>query len=447
MYLAITKALSEDIVSGKLPSGYRLPPQRELAHKIGVALGTVTKAYIEAEKRGLIRSEGRRGTFIGGSGRPKSSLSQLINTNARAVDFGHNHPNYGDNPDLSLALKRAARDPNVRQLLHYPPSAGMPRHREAGARWLSWLGIEVDPDSVMITAGAQHALSIILAAIAERNDIILTDTYTYPGMKAVAGLLGLQLMGIQMDNGGILPDLIDDICNHRNIRAIYLNPTWQNPTGIIYSEKRRQEIAELAERHDFIIIEDEILRPLMESPPPFISSYAPQRSFVVMSSSKTIAAGLRTGFISVPVKYRQRVIDSLQTSLLSIAPLPVEILCGWINDGTAEKTILRRRTEIVRRSKMAKTILETYSISPLPVCQHLWLHLPDTWTGNSFTIEASRRDVIVTPAELFAVDSKAPMNAVRICLANETSRQTVRQGLEIIASILEGTPLQDSATV
>jgi len=447
LFLAITKALAQDISSGKLPHNTRLPTHRDLADYMKVALGTVTRAYIEAERRGLIRSEGRRGTFVGEQKQDKSALSKLIDFGSKTINFSHNHPNYGDDPDLNVALRQIARRSETQKLLQYPPSAGFSEHREIGAQWIKSLGMAVDPESIVITAGAQHALMVVFAAIAGKNDIILTDCHTYPGLKAITELLGLQLMGVQMDGEGIVPEALESICNQRAVRAIYCNPTLQNPTTIVYSEQRRQEIASLAEEYDFAIVEDEILRPLVEKPPPFISSFAPDRSFIIVSASKTIAAGLRVGFVSSPTKARQRIIDSLQTSILCASPLSAEVIASWIKNGMAEKIIQRRRKDLKLRQKLAGSLFDPETISGQPTSPHLWLKLPGNWTGNEFTIEAYRRGVSVTPAELFAVDKNALPNAVRISMATVLDHATLKTGLEILASILAGTPLQDSATV
>ncbi len=447
LYLSITKALAEDISSGKLQRDMRLPTHRELAYQMNVALGTITRAYIEAEKRGLIRSEGRRGTFVGKAKQDRSLLAQLTNVGSRMINFSHNHPSYADDPDILPVLKELAQSAASQRLLEYPPSPGFPDHREAGARWLAELGYHADPDSIIITGGSQHAFNIIIGGVTNREDILLTDIYTYPGMKAVAELYGIHLLGVNFDKEGMMPDAIETLCNQKSVRALYLNPTLHNPTSIIYSEQRRKEIAELAIKYDFLIFEDEILRPLVDNPPPFASDFAPDRSFVMMSASKTIAAGLRVGYLTAPPKYRQLVIDSLQTSILSIAPLCAEILTRWINDGTAAKVIARRKKEMISRQKAAIKIMGRYDILTNTNSQHIWLNLPDIWTGSQFAFEAYRRGVALTPSEIFAVRRDLPSNAVRISLASVANIEIMKQGLQIIASILEGTPLQDSATV
>ena len=251
LYVSIIKALADDIERGELAHGTRLPTQRELADALGVALGTVTKAYGEAERRGLIHSQGRRGTFVGIEGTRNSPLSELMDIDDQTIDLSKNHPTYHDDR-LVLPLKsehrgrikgRAARPvPSPR------PSAGLPRHREAGARWFESLGWAVNPENVLVTAGGQHAMMVILAAVAAPGEVVLASEYTYPGLKTVAAMLGVELVGVAIDSDGPLPESIRTICRQRKVRALYCNPTLHNPTGYIMSERRRRAVADREDR-------------------------------------------------------------------------------------------------------------------------------------------------------------------------------------------------------
>jgi DNA-binding transcriptional MocR family regulator len=96
---------------------------------------------------------------------------------------------------------------------------------------------------------------------------------------------------------------------------------------------------------------------------------------------------------------------------------------------------------------MACEILKGCSMVAKPTSYHIWLHLPEPWTAAEFTMEAQRRGVGVAPAELFAVDNVKPLSAVRICLATATNRETLKRGLEVLVSILEGSPRRTAAAV
>jgi len=448
LYLTIVRALANDISSGALDPDNRLPTHRELADKLGVAIGTITRAYTEAELRGLIRGDGRRGTFVGGrrAGK-KSALSTLAEADNQAINLSANHPTYREDPDLAAALRRLARRQDVQQLLQYTPSPGYSRHRAAGAEWLKSLGADVSPESIIITVGAQHGLLVIFMTIAARGDLILAEEHTYPGVKAIAERLGLQLNGIAADKDGIIPDALESLCRQKKVRALYCNPTLQNPTNSIIPEERRRRIAEIAEKYDFIIVEDEILRPLVNNPPPLISSMVPDRSLLVISPSKVITPGLRIGYLSAPARYLQKLIDCQCLTNLNTAALPAEILASWIEDGTAEEIIKRRRQENNRRYRLAMQLFENHEVYAHETGCYLWLHLPEEWGDMEFIFEAHRRGVLTAPSEIFAVGNNKKLNAVRIALSTTPRRETLKAGLEILAGILTGQPGPKSVTV
>jgi DNA-binding transcriptional MocR family regulator len=447
LYQILIRVLGDDISKGVLPADTRLPTQRELADGLKIAIGTVTRAYSEAERRGLIRSEGRRGTFVGPSHRGRSTLAELTKAGKDAIDLSHNTPPYEVDPDLSLALRAIARSQYAQELLRYPNPAGLERHRIAGARWLETLGYRVDPDCVLVTMGAQHAILIALASLAEPNDILVSESLTYPGVVAAAEMVGLQTMSVASDECGMIPESLESVCKQHRVRAIYANPTLQNPTNITWPESRRKEIAAIAEKYDVLILEDELFRPLHPSPPPPISIYAPERSCIVVSVSKTIAAGLRVGFIAVPHTIRTRITERLQISLLAAPPLTTEIIANWINDGSADRIISQRRDELDYRQNMAAEILGAWDISTASASCSFWLKLPESWSGLEFAMEAQRRGVAISPAEVFALDRKTATNAVRISVGTAPNRETLKKGLKIIAGILGGQQHQEKLMV
>jgi len=436
LYEAIIRALGDDIGAGRLSADSRLPTHRELADILGIAIGTVTRAYSEAERRGLIRSEGRRGTFVGAIKGP-SPLSQIMDQGSPLIDLSRNEAPHVVDPSLALALKNIARQPDSQQLLRYAPASGLHRHREAGARWIAQHGLQTSADSVIVAAGAQHALLTIFSALLEPGDALATDHFAYPGLMTIADRLRLQLVGVAGDEDGILPDALRAACRRRKVRMLYCNPTLHNPTNIIVSGARRRGIAETAERLGIGIVEDEIFRPLISEPPPLISSFAPNRSCLVMSVSKTITPGLRVGFMVPPAQWRQKIVDSLQSGMLNVPSLSCEIVAGWILDGTADKVIARRRQELAWRHGLLEATLPGAATHANPHSCHAWLQLPEQWNCTQFSMEAQRRGVLVAPAEMFAVGRKTSTNAIRISVGAAESRESLQAALVILAGILE----------
>jgi DNA-binding transcriptional MocR family regulator len=447
LYLAIVEALARDIKSGRLAPGSRVPTHRRLADRLRLALGTVTRAYAEAIKRGLLVSGGRRGTYIAELRDSSLSFSRFLESPRDTVRLSVNSPCHSDDPDLPAALRELARKPQTQELMTYTPPAGLFHHRWAAIRWLAANGAKAAPDEIILANGAQHALLITLMAIAKPGDIIAVDMYTYPGVKVLADNMNLNLMALPGDRHGPLPDAFESLCRRQNVRAFYCVPTLHNPTSVITSKSRRQAMALVAEKHGVLIVEDEINRRLVADPPPLISALLPEQTITISSVSKVLASGLRVGFIIAPSRLRQSLMNTLSASTLMVSPLSFEIFSLWVSDGTSEKILKKRIASAKRRQKIAAQILGGYKIDAAPTSYFIWLRLPDHWTSSRFTMEASQRGVSVAPAELFAVGRDTPLNAVRICLCGDTDLESLKKALETLAAILQGMPRTDTVTV
>jgi len=214
----------------------------------------------------------------------------------------------------------------------------------------------------------------------------------------------------------------------------------QNPTNVIMSEKRRKEIAEVAKKHSVYIIEDAINRALHPKPPSFLSSFAPETSFLIASVSKAVAAGLRVCFVHAPSEWVGRLSDNVRTTTLMISPISLELFAHWLDDGTVDDTIRMRRAEAGVRQKIASEIFKGQRVGVHPFSFFVWLPLGEGWTAADFTLEARSRGVSVAPSQLFCVDESEPVNAVRICLGGTVSREQLRKALKTLAEIIEAPP-------
>jgi len=447
LYVWLSRAISTDVERGVLKVGTRLPTHRKMADTLGVAVGTVTRAYSEAERRGLIRSEGRRGTFVGPPQTSSSILSAIARGFANGVDLSKNHPSHHLDPDLGGAIRRIARAKDVQALLEYPPAAGLARHREAGSKWFNQLGAAAEPESVFVTAGAQHALAVIFAAETRRGDIITAENLTYPGVKAVAEQFDLQTVGIPADEQGLIPDALESVCRQRPIRLLYCNPSVANPTNTLSPLSRRQDLATVAEKYGLTIVEDEIMRPLLSEHPGFIADLLPEQTYLVISASKAVAAGLRVGFVRAPAKSRQKMVDSLNASCLGVPPLMAELFSNWLDDGTIDSIVARRRSDTAARQKLAAELLAGFKHRGHPVSYHVWLELPEGWTGMKLAQAAQTRGAVVTPAEVFAIDTRSTINAVRLSLVVPSTLEVLRNGLRTVVGLLRGNASHEMATV
>ncbi|MEM7200354.1 MAG: PLP-dependent aminotransferase family protein [Planctomycetota bacterium] len=440
-YLAIVNALARDVASGELPQGTQLPPQRDLARALAVSLGTVTRAYTLAEKRGLVRGEVGRGTFVGSAqahGLPIGDTGCVV---GGGINLGMTWPLEVENPDLAPALRQLVRRKDLSDLLQYQPNAGMAHHRAAGATWLAWHGLEVAPGRVLICGGAQHAMTVALAALVQPGETLLAEELTYPGVRAVADFLRLKVTGIRVDRDGLVPEAFDAACRAKRAKVLYSVPSIHNPTATTLAEERRRAIAEIARRHDVWIIEDAIHHLLLDDPPPPLARFAPERTLCIASPSKVVAGGLRVAYLAAPESALEKLIHGIWATNWLVAPLNAEILSIWIEDGTAATTIARKKTEAAARVAMLREALRDHDVVTADTGYHAWLTLPRAW-GNAvrFVEEARRQGVMVTPAETFHVGSGAPPCAVRVSLSASPTRETLRRGLERLSATLAGEP-------
>ncbi len=438
-YAAIADALARDIASGRLPAGARLPTHRELADRLGVAIGTVTRAYAEVERRGLVRGEVGRGTFVGASPLKRAAFVPSSQHGSDVVDLSLNFPIPGLAPDLAGALRTIAKRSDVADLLRYQPHAGAARHRAAGAAWAARYGVAAAPEQILVCAGGQHAMLTLFSALAKPGDRVLTESLTYPGMKALAGLLHLTLEGVAIDAGGLAIDALEATLVRTGAKFLYCMPTIQNPTGATLSIERRRAIVELARAHDVVIVEDDVHRFLAPDAPPALAALAPERTYHIAGTSKAIGGGLRVAFVTAPRDAVEQVERSIWATMWMAAPITAEIASTWIEDGTADRVAAAQRDEAGARQAIAREILGAVAAGNDPRSLHLWLELPDPWRGESFARATLRRGVAVAPAEVFAVGRSHVAHAVRLGLGAARDRADLARALEIVRATMKDT--------
>jgi len=437
LYLMLAEAILQDVRSGRLAPGSRLPNQRELAETLGASVGTVTRAYQVAESRGAIDSTPGRGTFVRRHQDADSVAGAPLSLDSSLVDLSVAHPLYGQEPVLGPALATLAQEVDVQRLLRYQPLDEIPRYRDAGNRWLRACGTEREEGAeILITSGAQHAGLVLTLALTEPGDLILADEITYPGFLSVAEQTHRRVRGVAMDAHGMLPEALRNTCEEERPRALYLTPTLQNPTGLILPEERRRELAGIAEAYDLLVLEDDTLRLLASAPPPTLASIVPERTFFVGSFSKAVTGGLRVAFVHSPPRYLAAARRAIGASVFMPSPLLVELATRWIEDGTAWDTVARKRGELEERHRIAREILGADAVRAQPQSLYLWLELGEGWRSAEFEAEARRQGVGVTPSRPFSVDASRPPDGVRICLSAAPGRRQLEEALGTLAHLL-----------
>lgn len=443
-YRQISRGIQAALAAGSLQPGDRLPPQRELADALGVTLGTVTRAYREIDELGLVKGEIGRGTYVI---RPvvqgmeeEFTLHALHNRPDRdtvdCIRFDLNFPVPEGTPDLAAMLAELSRQPALQELLCYQPTAGLARHRRAACRWLDRLNLHTTPEHLAITTGAQHALFVALASQLAPGDALAVDCSTYPGIINLAGVLHIRLVPVEGDAEGMRPEALAKAAARHRLKGVYLIPTMHNPTTITMSAERRRELAAVLCRLDLLLVEDDVYGGMEQEARTPISAVIPERSFYLTNLSKTLAPGLRLGYLAVPDGQLAAVERVMAASIWMNPPLMAEIGSRWIDDATADRVIVIKRRAAEKRMAILAEKLAGHDLHFRPGSLHGWLELPPPRTGETFARQAAAQGVQVIPSANFSTGGQQLAEGVRICIGPPKNEAETARGAAILAAIL-----------
>ena len=441
-YKRLVKAIAGDIETSALRAGARLPPQRDVAAELAISVQTVTNAYKELERQGLIRCEVGRGSFVAARVTETMSNYMLDTAERSVVDFSiariiHTSEHDAMWRKVCATLSTLDDQPWIRA---FRPIAGFEHHRQAGMAWLASLGMPASIDSLLVTNGAAHGIFLALASLVGPGDTVLCESLTDHGVIGSANVLGFTLKGLEIDEYGIHPEHFEEMCDSERITALVCTPTLNNPTVALMPDSRRRAIARIAERYGVYVIEDDVYGPLPAKPATPISSLIPELSFYCTSMTKSVLAGLRIGYLTTPRRLALRAESVLRVnSWMATSPM-AEVATRWIVDGTALRLVQIQRERLARRQAVLKQILGPYVLGAHPHALSAWLRVPDHWQAERLVRELRNRDIAVTSPDPFLVRGAERPNAVRVCVGAEVSEEAYKSALETMREVFEQYP-------
>ncbi len=414
--------------------GERLPSTRELTASHRVSPVTLSRALAMLAGEGVLVTRPGSGTYVA---EPSvhargpmdlawqtpaladrtieaTSVSYLLQADvegAISLAGGYPHPSLLPGRALGAALVRAARRPDAAQR---PPPGGIPALRAWFARSL---GAGISPEDVIVTGGAQAAISSAFRAIAPAGAPVLLESPTYIGAIAVARAARLRAIPVPADSGGVRPDLLAAAFKATGSRLLYCQPTFQNPTGSVLAADRRAEVLAAARDAGAFVIEDDFARWLAHerpAPPPLIADDPDGRVVHIASLTKPISANLRVGALIArgPVAERlaalRLVDDFFVPRMLQEAALELVSAPAW------RTHVSRLGAALIERRTALLTALSEH-LPEAPVSQapagglHLWTRLPDHVDDLQLAVRARSCAVLVSPGRpYFAAEPPAP---------------------------------------
>ncbi len=433
-YQVIPDLIAEDLRQGRLAPRERLPPLRDLAVILQLNYTTVVRGFAEARERGLIASRPGLGSYVRGS---------FIGLPLRAgtgAEMTMNMPPEIDGHPAMQKMKEAAADvvagAAMHDLMRYQDFGGTPHDRDLGARWLAQWVPHAVPERLLIAPGIHSVLLGLISMLVKPGQSLCVEAMVYPGLKAIAAQLGVQLQPLAMDLDGLIPDEFESACKSTPVAAIYLCPNLHNPMTATLPMGRREQIADIALRYSVPIIEDDAYGMLPAAIPPALADFAPELTYYVSGMSKWLGAGVRTAYVLAPnLASSQRVAGAMRATTVMASPLINMLVSRWLQDGTAAEVLDAIRAECRWRSNLLSQRLADYGVRTQPHGFHAWLPL-ETSEGSENTaseVAGRLRDLgVAAVAGSAFCTNRQPPEGLRLCLGGSLTRDDCSRAINAV---------------
>ena len=453
LFRQLTDHLRERIVTGTLPPGTRLPPQRLLAQHLGVNRSTVVAAYSELQAAGLIAGHAGGGTVV--VPREPSAMSGIgfdwhdmidrgtfVHDRSLAAEVAHARALPGI---VSLAQGELAPELRptaiLRDLFHevqvtdemlaYEDMHGYQPLREAIAAMLTERGAPTVPEGVLVLAGAQQGLYLICRGLLQPGDTVIVEAPSYLLTLGVLQMAGIRILRAPIDQHGLVPDRLEELLARHRAAMIFTTPTYQNPTGAVLAAGRRVALLELCARYGVPLVEDDVYGDLGFAGVPPTPLYALDQSghvIYVSSISKSVAPGLRAGWMVAPAHVIKRLAEMKYQMQFGVSTVPQWVAQQWLARGYHRAHLATTALALRLRRDLLEAELRRQFGSMLTWQQteggfHLWTQVHAPVTSTALFRAALSAGIAIKPGSLYGVPPRqawvrlsfqhAPLDALR----------------------------------
>ncbi len=473
LYQQIHAYLRQGILSGNLEVGTRLPASRQLAQSLGVNRITIESAYAELEAEGLVFARVGSGTYVlainditplpkDEAGAPwplwqeairdGNAIANGTGPEAMLVAAGHANPIRFANgssdsrlfpaEDFRKVLQKVMRRDGIAALDYGEPAGHMPL-RVTIAHVLGSQGLQVSPESILITAGSQQALSLVTQLLLKPGDVILVESPTYSGALDLFRALGFRIVSIPVDSQGMQVESLEKLLQKHHPRLVYTIPNFHNPTGTCLSSARRHQLIVLADRYNVPILEDDFVGDLRYEgrAQPALKALDPGGRVIFVSTfSKMLMPGLRVGFLAADGPVLDKLVHFKHASDLATSSLVQRALEAYVTVGRYQAHLRRSSLEFRRRRDAMLEAIRRH----LPASVHcdtpqgglfLWLQLPNGMSADELLPLACERGVNFAPGSGFFPDPSCGRDWMRLNFAAQRPEE-IQEGIQRLAKAM-----------
>lgn len=434
LYRQVIDLITENMDSGTLRPGDRLPSLRRMSTRIGVSIPTVRQAYIELERQRRVESRPQSGFYVRARNgnelvRPAPRFRQtnkpVAVSNRSLMDQVHEGLHQPDFVPLGIAnpcmakpaakaLHRAMKRVMARaeeRSIGYAPTLGEPGlRRQIAFRYLDTIGSNVEPDNICITNGGQEALLLALQAVADKGDIIAVESPTYHGMLELIDSLGMLAIEVETcpEEGVTLAALRQTLDAHP-VKACLFSTTLSNPLGVSMPDEMRQKLVQIIDERDLVLIEDDVYGDLLfdgHRPKPAEVYSRSGRVLTCGSFSKTVAPGYRIGWL-LAGKYRDKIMRLKRSYSCSSGLLQQLTLAEFLAGGDYDRYLKTLRPVLQRNAERTSALVAehfpggTRTSKPVGGAV-LWIEMPGNVSSELLFREAMTEGISIAPGLIFA---------------------------------------------
>jgi DNA-binding transcriptional MocR family regulator len=437
LYEQVAERLSGQVRSGVYQAGDRVPSVRNLSSQLKVSISTVIEAYRLLEARGVLEARPQSGYYVRARlwqapaepamSRPATQpttvgVSQLAmqvlhaSSEPDVMPLGVAVPHASFLPlrALDRIVAAAARcDRGEAARYEFPP--GNAALRAQIARRMAEVGCDVSPEDILVTSGCQEALSLALRAVARPGDTVAIESPAFYGTLQTIESLGMKALEIPTHpREGVSLEALKLALEQWTVKACVLVPSFSNPLGACMPEDRRRRLLRLLGEHGIPLIEDDIYGDLgfgSERPKPVKAFDRKGLVFYCASFSKTLAPGLRVGWIAPPARYREPLWHLKYVSSMATATIPQLAVAEFLARGGYERHLRRVRTQYARLAVQMTQAIARHFPSGTRVTQPaggfvLWVELPERVDALELHRRALAKKISVAPGPLFSAKQK-----------------------------------------
>ena len=376
----------------------------------------------------------------------KSFIREILRVteNSNMISFAGGLPNLDFFPAKEIAnasLKVLEED--GRNVLQYSTTEGyLPLREYIAERYRRKKGLKVDPDEILITNGAQQGIDLIGKVFLDKGDQIVIERPGYLGAIQAFSMYEPIYQSIPLLDDGIDTDLLGKTFRGGDIKLFYAVPNFQNPSGITYSKQKRRDVADIIEKNDSILIEDDPYGELrfMGEDLPSMGTYIEDNIILLGTFSKIVAPGLRLGWICAKEDIMERIIIAKQASDLHSNQLSQRVIYQYLIDNDIDRHIMRIRDAYKKRRDLMVSMITEHFTEEVRCIEpeggmFLWATLPERISSLELFNLAIQENVAFVPGNAFYVDGGGN-NTLRLNFSN-SDEEKIEKGIKRLANIIK----------